>query len=460
VRAPAHLVRHRRADPLAAIPRGRSYALPRDFVWGAATASHQVEGMDTASDWWRFEREEGKVQSFLDHSAHAQQYKSDHWRLFSQDIQRMKDDLGLTGYRFSIDWSRVEPREGQFDHAVIARYAAMCAELRAAGIRPCVTLFHWSSPDWIWDHEAETRSGWYEPRIVDRFTRFVRAVVPALAPHVDLFCTLNEPNVFLYGAFSEGILAPGHRRPDEELFPILSHLLQCHANAYRIIKEAAPDAQVGVAQHFHVFEPESRYHPVEALIAAQVEQTFSWLIPDAIASGKLTFLTRARRRMRCNVDGLRASADFLGVNYYERVFVRVPRPWRPLAFEVLHDHRTSKEVWPREIYTAGFLDVLETAQRRYGLPIYVTENGRAHTDDAERERFLVEHLKTLAYARAERGVDIRGYFYWSLLDNQEWANGFLPRLGLYEVDYDTGERRLRATGRRYAGFIRDGVVRT
>src|ERR1700722_11499905 len=126
MRAPAHFLRRRRTDPLAVIPRGRTYTFPADFVWGAATASHQAEGLDTGSDWWRYEREEGKVQHFANHSMHAQDYKSDHWRLFSQDIVRMKNDLGLSGYRFSIDWSRVEPREGQFDQAVIARYAEIC----------------------------------------------------------------------------------------------------------------------------------------------------------------------------------------------------------------------------------------------------------------------------------------------------------------------------------------------
>ncbi len=460
MRAPAHFLRRRRTDPLAVIPRGRTYTFPADFVWGAATASHQAEGLDTGSDWWRYEREEGKVQHFANHSVHAQDYKSDHWRLFSQDIERMKNDLGLSGYRFSIDWSRVEPREGQFDQAVIARYAEICSELRAAGIRPCVTLFHWSSPDWIWNHADEAGSGWYDRSIVERFTRFCEAIVPALAPHADLFCTLNEPNVFLFGAFSEGILAPGHRRRDDEIFPILCHLLACHAAACAIIKRLVPDARVGIAQHFHVFEPESRHNLLEAIIAAQVEQNFSWVVPDAVESGEVVLRTRAGRVLRRRLPGLRGSADFLGVNYYERVFVRVPSLRRPRSFDVLHDHRTTKEIWPREIYSAGFLDVLETAHRRYGLPIYVTENGRAHPDDKERERFLVEHVKTLAYAIAARGVDVRGYFYWSLLDNQEWANGFLPRLGLYEVDYDTGERRLRQTGRTYARIVKDGLVRT
>jgi beta-glucosidase len=431
--------------------------LPSDFVWGAATASHQVEGMDTASDWWRFEREPGRVKMFAEYSQHARDYKSDHWRRFLDDIVLMQRDLGLRGYRFSIDWSRVEPREGEFDRTVIDRYASLCASMRVSGIRPCVTLFHWSSPDWIWDHGRETTTGWYEPRIADRFARFCSAVVPALAPHVDLFCTLNEPNIFLYGAFSEGILAPGHKRSDDDLVPILVNLLECHARAYRLIKQAIPSAQIGVAQHFHVFEPASRGDILSGLLAAQAEQQFSWLIPDAIRTGHFTFVSRSGRLHRRRVDGLRGTADFTGVNFYERVGVRVPNLRHPLTFEVLHDHHDTKEIWPREIFSAGLVDVLRTAHRRYALPIYVTENGRAHPDDAERERFLVEHLRALAHAKTDLGCDVRGYFYWSLLDNQEWANGYLPRLGLYEVDFDTGERRLRGTGRTYARIIREGI---
>jgi beta-glucosidase len=427
-------------------------------VWGAATASHQAEGDTPASDWWRFEREPGRVQNFFNYPLFAQEKKSDHWRRFSDDIRRMRE-LGLTGYRFSIDWSRVEPREGAFDDASIARYAEICGELRAAGIRPCVTLFHWSSPDWIWDHAREEVSGWYDPRIVDRFERFCARIVPALAPHVDLFCTLNEPNIFLYGAFSEGILAPGHRRDDADLVPVLRHLLFCHTVAHQVIKAARPDAEVGIAQHLQPFEPESRFNAVEALMAAQVEQQFSWSIPDAIAEGRARLRTRSGRLHVIEVPGLAGTADFLGVNYYERALVRVPG-LRVDRVEVLHDHRSTKEIWPREIYARGFLEVLSTAARRYKLPLYVTENGRAHPDDRERERFLHEHLRALGWAVAKQRIDVRGYFYWSLLDNLEWANGFLPRLGLYEVDYASGERTLRGTGRAYAEVVRAGEVRT
>jgi beta-glucosidase len=412
-----------------------------------------------ASDWWRFEREPGRVQNFREFPEFGQRFKSDHWRRFPDDIDRMRRDLGLSAYRFSIDWSRVEPEEGRFDEEVIERYAGLCARMRSVGIRPLVTLFHWSSPDWIWDHDDETHSGWYHPSIVDRFGRFCARIVPALAPHVDLWVTLNEPNVFLYGGFSEGILAPGHRTPDDGLVGVQRHLLLAHRDAYRTIHEARPDAAVGIAQQITPFEANSRFHPLEAYLAARVEQGFSWTFGDSLHTGRLRFPTRSGRVYRETIDGLAGTVDFSGVNFYERMLVRLPWGFWIPGVDAVHDHFGSKEIWPREINTRAFLDVLETVDRRYGLPIYITENGRAHPDDSCRQRFLEEHLITLAHAIEERGVDVRGYFYWSLLDNQEWANGFVPRLGLYEVDYADGERTLRGTGKRYAEVIREGEIR-
>jgi beta-glucosidase len=457
--AAVSLYKRRRRDLLAPVPRGRTLRFPDGFLFGAATSSHQVEGENPHSDWWRFERQPGRVQNFTNFPEFGQCRKSDHWRQFDQDVERMREELSLSGYRFSVEWSRVEPAEGRFDEAAIERYVAMCARLREAGIRPMVTLFHWSSPDWIWDHARESETGWYAPSIVERFARFCDQVVPRLSPHVDLWCTLNEPNIFLYGAFSEGVLAPGHRARDGQLPPILAHLFACHVRAHALIKRLRPDAQVGIANNFMIVEPSSPWNPLEGLVAAQIEQQFTWSFPDAVRDGYASFRSRSGRMRRIHLPGLRGTVDYLGVNYYERMLVRVKgvdlrRP------ELLHDHRGTKEVWPREIYTRGFVDVLRAAWRRYGLPIYVTENGRSHPDDGEREAFLREHLRALAHTISAHGVDVRGYFYWSLLDNQEWAQGFVPRLGLYEVDYATGARTLRQTGRSYAEIARAGAITT
>jgi beta-glucosidase len=455
---PAVSYRRRRDDTLLQLPEARTFTFPEEFTWGSATASHQVEGDNTKSDWWRFERRAGNVKGFNEFPEFGQRYKSDHWRRFPEDIRMMRSELGLSGYRFSLEWSRIEPVEGQFDQEAIARYVEMCGLMRENGIRPLVTLFHWSSPDWIWDHESEETSGWYEDRIVDRFARFCAEVVPKLAEHVDQFVTLNEPNIFLYGSYSEGILAPGHKRKDEELLPIHRRLLRCHVEAYKIIKDARPDAEVGIAQQLCPFESRSRWNPLEAWVAAKVEQGFSWSFLDSIHTGRLYFNTRSGKRYKEPVAGLEGTADFSGINFYERMLVRVPGGLKIHGAHVEHDHHSGKEIWPKQIHTRSFVDMLQRVHERYRLPIYITENGSANPDDTKRQQFLRAHLRALGHAIEDLGIDIRGYYYWSLLDNQEWADGFVPRLGLYDVNFADGERSLRESGKQYAEVIRRGSI--
>ena len=461
MRLPATIFRRRRDDLTLGLPAGVTYRFPDGFLWGAATSSHQVEGANERSDWWRFERIDGKARQFHSFPVEAQRYKSDHWRRFSEDIAMMHADLGLTSYRFSLEWSRIEPEPGRFDQSVIDRYAQMCAQMRERGITPMVTLFHWSSPDWIWDHDREHSTGWYAAEIVENFERFCAQVVPALAPYVDMFVTINEPNVFLYGGFAEGILAPGHRETDEALLTVQRNLLHCHVAAYRTIKTINPAAQVGLAHHYCPFEPYCNWNPLEAWVAGRVEQGFTWAFPDAIRDGAFTFAIRRAGRPRFyteQVPNLKGTADFTGVNFYERMLVKVPAAVRLSRMTVLNDHQGDKAIWPKGIHTRRFVDVLQEVHGRYQLPIYVTENGQAHTNDDCRRLFIRQHLRALGYAVDQLGIDVRGYYYWSLLDNQEWAHGFLPRLGLYAVDYKTGQRELRQSARTYAQIIADGCV--
>ena len=288
----------------------------------------------------------------------------------------MRCPLGLTGYHFSVDWSRIEPAKGRFDRAVLDRYVQMCRCLRTGGIRPLVTLVHFSSPDWIWDHRREHSTGWYHPAIVDRFASFCRTVVPALCEHVDLFVTLNEPNIFLYGGFAEGILAPGHKQTDEALQQVFRHLLQCHVAAWQAIKAACPSAQVAIAHQYCPIEPDWRWSMLAGWVAARVDQAFTWSVPDAIRDGTFVFTTRDGKQHHEVIDGLAGTADFAGVNYYERMLLGLPGGLRRRGFELLHDHHGDKQIWPRQINTTAFVDMLRRIHRRYGLPIYITGNGR------------------------------------------------------------------------------------
>lgn len=451
-RNPAVRMRWQTSEPELQLPPSEATVFPDGFQWGVSTASHQVEGMNRHSDWWRYERIPGNADNFFTFTEHARNYKSDHWRQFETDIGLMAGELGLSSYRFSLEWSRIEPEEGRFDEESLQRYVSMCRLMRSRGIEPMVCLFHWVSPDWIWDHDNEYTTGWYHPSIVERFERFAAKVIPALSPHVKQFLTLNEPNVFLYGGFSEAVLCPGHRSEDKKLLPVYRHLLEAHVAAWKVIKQANPDAEVGIANHISPFEPVSRWNPLEAWIAARVEQGFSWSFPDAIRDGRFTLGTRRNRFITEEVTDLQGTVDFMGINFYQPLRAKVA--FRPLiSAAVQHPYSDDMGIWPDKIYTAAFADILQIAQRRYQLPIYVLENGRSHPDDNQRKEFIRQHLATLSHAINNEGVDVRGYYYWSLLDNQEWGNGFVPRLGLYEVDYDTGKRTLRDSGRYYSEIV-------
>jgi beta-glucosidase len=431
---------------------------PAGFIWGAASAAHQVDGMDVHSDWWQFERQPGRVPGWSQLPDFARERKADHWDRFVDDLRRARNDIGLTGYRFSVDWSRVAPEPDSFDERAIDGYVSRCAALREMGISPMVTLFHWSSPRWIWDPDPMT-CGWYQPAVVDRFAAFVEAIAEPLAPYVEHWVTFNEPNVFAYGGFLEGELAPGHRRSEREVFRVYRHMLECHVRAWRAIKEARADAQVGIAHHYAPMHAAHRWNLLERFIARKAESQFTWSFPDALHTGTLEFSTRTGQCWKAEIDGLEGSFDFSGVNYYQAITLSIP--WGFLV------HRTRDNAdldgdrarWPTRIDTDDFARVLARVQERYRKPLLITENGRAHTEDVARSEYLCAHLRTIEEAVAN-GVDIRGYYYWSLLDNQEWAHGFVPRFGLYEVDFASGERRLRGTGRVYADEIaRLGSVR-
>ncbi len=452
-RNPAVRMRWKPTQPTLQLPDPDSMVFPDGFHWGCSTASHQVEGMNNNSDWWRYERIQGNADNFFDFSEHVQNYKSDHRRQFQSDIGLMAEGLGLNSYRFSLEWSCTEPEEGRFDDEVIERYAAMCRLMRTRGIEPMACLFHWVSPDWIWDHDNERGTGWYHPSIVDRFARFAEKVIPTLSPHVNQFLTLNEPNVYLYGGYSEAVLCPGHTIEDEELVDVYRHLLQAHVAAWKVIKQANPDAEVGIANHISPFEPVSRWNPLEAWLAARVEQGFSWSFPDAVRDGRFTLGTRRSRFISEEVADLKGTVDFMGINYYQPLWAKIA--FKPMVtVDVQHPYSDDMRIWPDQIYTAGFLGILEIAHERYELPTHVLENGRSHRDDNQRREYIRQHLATLSHGINNRGVDVRGYYYWSVLDNQEWGNGFVPRLGLYEVDYDTGERTLRDSGQYYGQVIR------
>ena len=408
-----------RARPLPAWPVG--------FLWGVATAAHQIEGGNT-NDWSRFEEEPGRIAGG-DRSGPA----VDSWNRMAEDVMLLSS-LKANAYRFSIEWSRLEPTEGTWDEAAWARYGELVTRLRDARIVPMVTLLHFSLPRWLADRGGATAKDFPE-----RFARFAAEAANRLGPRVDLWCTINEPNVQMYLGYVEGIWPPG-RKSRVQAAAAFAGLLRAHALAASALREHDRGAQVGVAMNLISFEPASRFWLTDWLTARVAAEAFDWSFYDSVRAGRIRFRAPGFPRLDEPLPALTGSVDWLGVNYYrlERIHLAPLTPGL-VGFEGEPGPGPKSDVgWG--IHPEGLLRLFRFAWARYRIPIYVTENGVADAAGSMRGDFIRGHAYAMSKAIAE-GIPVRGYFHWSLLDNFEWTEGFAPRFGLYRVDDKTFARR-------------------
>lgn len=441
---------------------------PADFLWGTATAAEQLEPTD-ASDWAALMQKsyagEGKpvagaaIKDLHHYPADVIRLKTAHTQKLAEDVALMKE-LGTNAYRFSIAWDRIFPSENATPDAIaVAFYDRLFAELKKKGIEPSVTLFHFSSPIWFFT-EKDGKRGWERDDAVAHFAKFTEFVVNRWGHNVRVWCTLNEPMVYIYSGYMQGIFPPLEKRPNEvAVAPVMEALLRAHVAAHTIIKKANPQALVGVTQHAREFAPYRNYAPLDRIIAGKVEQAFIWDFTDAIKTGVLKV---TNTNIEKPVAGLKGTQDYVGINYYGRFYIK-SNIFSPTKFEVKNNDEDYAAEIKNELgwadYPLGMKLVLLAAKDRYNLPLYVLESGTADraTDDKLRQRLLIGHASEIA-AAISAGADVRGYFHWSLIDNFEWAEGFGARFGLVEIDYRNGfARKKRRSFELYRTIIRSGI---
>lgn len=405
-------------------------SFPDGFLFGTATAATQVEGHCPDSDWAAFAREPGRVRG-----GDTPAVACDHLHRYREDVA-LQRQLGLGAHRLSIEWARIEPRPGHLEPAVWDHYRAVLGAHRDAGITPMVTVHHFTLPGWL----AE-RGGVLNPQFPELLARFAAQAVEALGDLCSLWVTINEPNVLAAHSYLLGVWPPGRSSPADAV-RALRNLYRAHLKMYRAMHEAAGRRgyalAAGVAHHLRVIEPE-RAGRLDDLAAARA---YDLIFNESFAGP----LCRSRAH------------DFFGLNYYTRDLVRFSTAHANEGF-VARTVPLGAEVndlgW--EVYPEGLGRLLAAWGRRAGVPFYITENGIADADDDQRARFLVRHLAEVAWA-IERGVDVRGYMHWSLMDNFEWAEGYAPRFGLVRVDYETLERHPRPSAALYARIARDRAL--
>ena len=398
---------------------------------GAATAAVQIEGGDTGNQWHEFAQVPGRI---VDGSTPTP--ATDHWTRWQEDTDLLSE-LGLQVYRLGIEWSRIEPEPGRIDESAVEHYRTELAELGRRGIRPLVTIHHFSHPRWF-----EARGGWTAPDAVETYLAHVERVVTRFGDLVSEWVTINEPNVYATGGFLFGEFPPGRTGAWSDIRAVLHAMARAHCRAYHLIHDLQPEARVGIAHHLRVFAPLNRRNPVHRLVARANAYLFQETITDAMLGGRFP------RVLGPQPADVRPGShyDYLGINYYSRSAVSRMADGRFDAVPV------NDLGW--EIYPQGLVEVARWLHARYPGPIWVTENGTADRDDAFRARFIADHLA----AMVSSGLPFERYYHWCLVDNWEWAQGHTARFGLVELDIDTMERRVRPSGRFLARAIEAGAI--
>ena len=450
---------------------------PDGFLWGAATSHFQVEGHPkeidgTLSDWSRWTKEEGRISD----KSHADQACEFYFR-FEEDLSLIKD-LNLGAFRLSLNWPALLDEEGggQLDREQVDYYKRVLSGLKENGVKTFVTLFHFCLP------EALSRAGgWQNPATAEAFGRFSELVAKELDGLVDYWITINEPLAYVYQGFISGFWPPGKSHDYISAFTAMRNFLYGHSLAYDALKKFS-SAPVSFTCHWRPFLPKNRFSPLDHMVRFYRDRIFNHLFPQAVDEGHLHFpqplgLSREIRQLEGEIPGLKGKCDFLAINYYTRELSRFKMGWPIDIFgECSMENELAVSDMGWEIYPKGLYDLLVTETLPYqkngdgtARPVVITENGYANLfppemadgdwslSDEQRVSYLRLHLEQL-YRAIKRGVDVRGYLYWSLLDNFEWAEGLSARFGLVRVSYPTQERLLRASARVYQEIARNNAL--
>ena len=399
---------------------GEEFIFPKGFLWGTATSAHQTEGGNFHSDWWEWE----KNHKLVENSGIA----CDHYHKFKADFNLAKQILHNNAHRFSIEWAKIEPEEGKFDQEEVSHYREVLQELKKLDLSSLVTLHHFTNPAWF-----AKKGGWEKRENIYYFEKFVWKCAEEFGDLVDYWIIFNEPNV--YAQLSYMI---GHWPPQKKnlllAFQVLLNLALAHKKSYRIIHQKYNKAKVTSVINMSAFKS---YNFIDNI-----------LIPPERFLTNYSFLSLTK-----------GHNDFVGINYY---FLHISR-WADIFLKNLERHE-SKTLqlggltdvgWPS--YPQGIYQVIKESWNKYKLPIIITENGMADALDEKRPRYIIDHLNWV-YQAIKEGTDVRGYFYWTLMDNFEWDSGRKLKFGLFETNYKTLERIPRKSAYIYGKICQENAI--
>lgn len=403
------------------------FQLPDVLELGVATAATQIEGADRNNSWYEWSTHPGRI---ADGSSPLR--ANEHWSRYGEDIALMAG-MGIRQYRMGLEWSRIEPEQGRFDEAAIEHYRQELVLLRESGIEPLVTLHHFTNPLWF------ERMGAFEKREnLPVFLRYLKHVVERLQDLCCQYVTINEPNVYATLGYFFGTWPPG-RRSLLMAIRVMRNLSLCHIEAYRLIHQVYGEqpVKVGLAHHLRILAPYSA-SPLDRFGASLMSWFFQGEVLHATMAGRFIPPIGLGSPL-----GRGRFYDFIGLNYYTRNAVHGFRE------RLMPGSATTSLGW--EIYPEGIAELCRKLYKDYQAPIWITENGTCELDDRRRIDYIYQHLRAVA----ECGVPVERYYYWTFIDNFEWAEGEQAPFGLVQLDFASQKRTVRGSGRFYAEIIRN-----
>jgi beta-glucosidase len=419
-----------------------TYHFPKGFLWGTATAAHQVEGQNSNNNWSDWEKQPGRIVE-----GQKAELACDWWGgRWKEDLKRALD-TNQNAHRLSIEWSRIQPAQEKWDDKALDKYVEIVRWLVDHKMTPLVTLHHFTDPLWLTE-----MGGWENEKTTEIFEAFVRKVDPALKDYVNQWVTINEPNVYIMSGWLGGAFPPS--KNDMGLAArVMQNMIKGHARAYHALHELQPQAQVGVALNYRSLKPARPWFPLDHLPCSIQNQIYNNAFHDTLVDGKLNLILK-----KVSIPEAAHTQDFIGVNYYSRDMVKfdLSKPGEMFG----------SRFYPKDapLSTTGFIadvpegmfDALKWAHR-YELPIMVTENGVEDNTDSLRPRYLIEHLHQI-WRAANFNWRVKGYFHWSLVDNFEWERGWTQRFGLWGLDVDTQNRIRRPSVDLYEAICKENGI--
>jgi beta-glucosidase len=424
---------------------------PNNFVWGTATSAYQIEGAAAEdgrgpSIWDTFSHTPGKTLN-----GDTGDVACDHYHRYAEDLDLITK-MGLNAYRFSIAWPRVQPLgQGAWNEKGLAFYDRLVDGMLERGIAPHATLYHWDLPQALQD-----KGGWLNRDTAQRFADYAVGVANRLGDRVETICTHNEPWCTAYLGHHIGQFAPGMRDPAAAL-QAAHHLLLSHGMALQAMRATGCKVPLGIVLNQSSATPATNSAADAALAQREYARFVRWYMDPIFlkqypADAEMEFQPTVAEN---DFEIIAQPLDFLGVNYYTRIWASAERPPRA-APKLLGETDMGWEIYPE-----GLTELLVRLHRDYKLPpVYITENGMANADeivngrvmDSQRIEYLSQHLNAISKAM-QAGVNVQGFFYWSLLDNYEWNSGYAKRFGLVHVDYATQQRTLKESAHWYRDFV-------